>query len=38
MVIPRQAELTVKVLSPEKSVLGTGRWHLRDQQATVPCA
>jgi len=41
MVIPRQAGLTVKVLSPEKSeksALGTGRWYLMDQQATVPCA
>jgi hypothetical protein len=27
--------LTVKVLSPEKSVIGMGRWYLRDQQATV---
>jgi hypothetical protein len=38
MVISLQAGLTVKVLSPEKSVMGTGRWYLWDQQARVPCA
>jgi hypothetical protein len=38
MVIPPEAGLTVKVLSPEKSVFGMGRWYLRDQQATGPCA
>ena len=27
-----RGRLTVKVLSPEKSVFGTGRWYLRDQQ------
>jgi hypothetical protein len=34
MVIPPEAGLTVKVLIPEKSVFGMGRWYLRDQQAT----
>ena len=38
VVIPRQAGLSLKVLSPEKSVLGTGHWYLMDQQATVLCA
>ena len=38
MVIPPEAGLTVKVLSPEKSVIGNGRWYLRDQQAKVTCA
>ena len=34
----QQVRLAVKVLSPEKSVIGMGRWYLWDQQATVPCA
>jgi hypothetical protein len=38
MVVPPEAGLTVKVLSPEKSVIGKGRWYFRDQQATVACA